>query len=122
MFESWKQDVLKKGLDPSIHQYLEKAWSHHVISKLSKFYSNVSHDFDGFLKAVENMSIDSSDEPKFDLYIKVAVTARNAIKELSTDPSALDKVLDNVKDVVAPLLDLEVTIQSLNIIEGAFSD
>lgn len=67
------------------------------------------------------MSIDSSDEPKFDLYVKVAVTSRNAIKELSTDPSVLDKVLDKVKDIVAPLLDLEVTVQFLNIIEGAFS-
>lgn len=109
MFDSWKQDVLTNGFDHSIHQFLEKAWNHHVTSKLSKFYSNVSSDFDGFLKAVESLSIDASDEPKFELYIKVAVRSRNAIHGLSKDQSILTiDVLDQVKDVVAPMLDIEV--------------
>ena len=108
-------------MNQSTLQYLEKAWNHHVASKLSKFYSNVTNDFDGFLKAVEDVSINAADEPKFDLYVKVAVKTKNAIKELSTDPS-LVQVLDKVKDIVAPLLDLEVTCKYLNIIDGPFSD
>lgn len=110
MFDSWKQDVLRNGFDHSIHQFLEKAWNHHVNSKLSKFYSNISHDFDGFLKAVENMSIDSSEEPKFELYIKVAVRSRNAILDLSKNKGLTGEVLDQAKDVVAPMLDLEVIV------------
>lgn len=112
MFDSWKQDVLKTGVDPSIQQFLEKAWDHHVNSKLSRFYSNISSDFDGFLKAVANLSIDSSEEPKFELYIKVAVNSRDAIQDLSKVQNVTAEILDRFKDVVAPMLDLEVTLIS----------
>ena len=100
-------------MNNSTKEFIEKAWSHHVSSKLQRFYSNVCTDFDGFLKAVESKVIDASDEPKFELYIKIAVKAKGAMQELlgsGSDSGVGQGLLDQVKDVVAPLLDLEVIV------------
>ena len=104
LFDEFKSSV--KETNPKTIDFLKECWKEYVRSKLEKFYPNASTKWHDFLSAVKAKQIQGSEEEaKFDLYVKTASKALEAIESSQENPHDTERILLECRDVIAPYLD-----------------